>query len=72
MKKLLEWIEQQTLEYGNSVLLLVALILFSALALILAMVYAIFIAIMYIDPYAILVVTFVLLILIIYRNRLPS
>ena len=72
MKKLLEWIEQQKSKYGNSVLLLAALILFTLLALTLAIVYTIFIAIMYVDPYAILVVTFVLLILIIYKNRLPS
>ena len=72
MKKLLEWIEQQKLKYGNGVLLVAALILFSVLALILAIVYAIFIAIMYVDPYAILAVTFFLLILIIYKNRLPS
>ena len=71
MKKLLEWIEEQKSKYGNSVLLLAALILFTVLALILAIVYAVFIAVMYVDPYAILVVTFVLLILIIYKNRVP-
>ncbi len=71
MKRLLTWIEQQKSKYGSGVLLLAALVLFTILATILGLVYAIFMGIMYVEPYAILVVSFFLLLLILYKNR-PS
>jgi len=71
MKRLLTWIEHQKLKYGNGVLLLAALMLFTFLALVLALVYAFFIGVMVVNPYAILVLTFFLIVLIIYKNR-PS
>ena len=71
MKKLLTWVEHQKLKYGNGVLLLAALMLFTFLALVLALVYAFFIGVMVVNPYAILVLTFFLIVLIIYKNR-PS
>lgn len=69
MKKLLTWIEQQRSKYGDIVLLPTALLLFIILALILGLVYALFIGVMYIDPYLVLVVTFILLVIIFYKNR---
>ena len=69
MKKLLAWIEQKKLQHGNIVVLLSALVLFIFLALLLGFVYALFIALIYIDPYLVLVLTFFLLILIVYKNR---
>ena len=69
MKRLLTWIEHQKLKYGNGVLLLAALILFAFLALVLGLVYAFFIGVMVVNPYAILVLTFFLIILILYKNR---
>ena len=69
MKKLFKWIEQKRLQYGNIVLILTALLLFTVFALILGLIYAFFIGVMYINPYLILPITFVLLILIIYKNR---
>ena len=69
MKKLLEWIDQKQQRYGRIVIFLSALALFTLLALLLGVVYALFIGLMYIDPYLVLVLTFFLLILIIYKNR---
>ena len=69
MKKLLEWIDQKQQRYGRIVIFLSALALFTLLALLLGVVYALFIGLMYIDPYIVLVLTFFLLILIIYKNR---
>jgi len=71
MNRLLRWIKEQKSKYGNGVLLLTALILFTILAIVLAMVYAFFIGVMVVNPYAILVLTFFLVILILYKNR-PS
>ncbi|WP_345974400.1 hypothetical protein [Sulfurimonas sp. HSL3-7] len=71
MKKILEWIEQKKLQHGNIVVLLSALVLFTFLALLLGLVYALFIGLIYIDPYLVLVLTFFLLILIVYKNRTP-
>ena len=69
MKKILEWIDQKQQRYGRIVIFLSALALFTLLALLLGVVYALFIGLMYIDPYIVLVLTFFLLILIIYKNR---
>ena len=69
MKKLLEWIDQKQQRYGRIVIFLSALALFTLLALLLGVVYALFIGLMYIDPYLVLVLTFFLLILIVYKNR---
>lgn len=69
MKKILEWIDQKQQRYGRIVIFLSALALFTLLALLLGVVYALFIGLMYIDPYLVLVLTFFLLILIIYKNR---
>ena len=69
MKKLLEWIEQKHSQHGNIVLFLTALILFTVLAVILALVYGFFIGVMYINPYFVLPLTLILLVLIIYKNR---
>ncbi len=69
MKKLLEWIDQKRSQYGNIVLLLTAVVLFTLLAIILGFVYAFFIGLMYINPYLVLVLAFLLFLLIIYKNR---
>lgn len=69
MKKLLEWIEQKKQQHGNIVVLLSALVLFTLLALLMALVYALVIGLIYIDPYLVLVLTFFLLVLIVYKNR---
>jgi len=69
MEKLFEWIDRKQQRYGKSVLLLAALALFTLLALLLGFVYALFIGLAYVNPYLVLVVTFFLLILIIYKNR---
>lgn len=69
MKKLLEWIGHKRAIYGDIVLLPVTLLLFTLLAIILGLVYALFIGVMYIDPYLVLVLTFFLLLLILYKNR---
>ncbi len=69
MKKLLEWIDRKQQRYGRIVLLLSALALLTFLALILGVVYALFIELAYINPYLVLLLTFFLLILIIYKNR---
>ncbi len=69
MKHLLEWIDLKRAQHGNIVLLMTALLLFTILALLLGVVYAIFIGVMYIDPYLVLVLTFFLLLLILYKNR---
>ena len=71
MKTLLEWIEQKRSQFGNNFLLLVALVVFTLLALILAVVDALFVGLIYLSPYAVLVLTALLLILILYLNR-PS
>ena len=72
MKTLLEWIEQKRSQFGNNFILLVALVVFTLLALILAVVDALFIGLMYFSPYAVLVLTALLLILIVYLNRPPK
>ena len=72
MKTLLEWIEQKRSQFGNNFLLLVALVVFTILALILAVVDALFIGLMYFSPYAVLVLTALLLVLIVYLNRPPK
>jgi Flp pilus assembly protein TadB len=69
MKKLLEWIEQKKQQHGNIVVLLSALVLFTLLALLMTLVYALVIGLIYIDPYLVLVLTFFLLVLIVYKNR---
>ena len=69
MKTLLEWIEQKRSQFGNNFLLLVALVVFTILALILAVVDALFISLIYFSPYAVLVLTALLLVLIVYLNR---
>ena len=69
MKKLLDWIDRKRIEHGYIVVLLAALALFTALALVLALVYAFFIGLAYINPYLVLVLTALLLVLIIYKNR---
>jgi hypothetical protein len=69
MKKLLEWIDQKRSRYGNIVLLLSALALFTFLALVLSAVYAFFIGLAYINPYLVLLLTLILLLIIIYKNR---
>ncbi len=69
MKKLLEWIDEKRSKHGNIVLFLTALALFTLLAVILALVYAIFIGLMYVNPYLVLPLTLLLLIMIIYLNR---
>ena len=69
MKKLLEWIDQKRSQYGNIVLLLSALALFTFLALVLSAVYALFIGLAYINPYLVLLLTLILLLIIIYKNR---
>ena len=72
MKTLLEWIEQKRSQFGNNFILLVALVVFTLLALILAVVDALFVGLMYFSPYAVLVLTALLLILIVYLNRPPK
>ena len=69
MKKLLDWIDRKRIEHGYIVVLLAALALFTALALVLALVYAFFIGLAYINPNLVLVLTALLLVLIIYKNR---
>ncbi len=69
MKKLLEWIDYKRALHGNIVLFLTALVLFTILAIILGIVYALFIGLMYVDPYSVLVLAFLLVLLIIYKNR---
>ncbi|MBU1643279.1 hypothetical protein KKE54_07950 [bacterium] len=69
MKKLLDWIDRKRAQYGSIVVLLAALALFTVLALILALVYAFFIGLAYINPYLVLLLTALLLVLIIYKNR---
>ncbi len=69
MKTLLEWIEQKRSQWGNNFILLVALVIFTLLALILALVDALFISLIYFSPYAVLVLTALLLMLILYLNR---
>ena len=71
MKTLLEWIEQKRSQWGNNFILLVALVVFTLLALILAVIDALFVGLMYLSPYAVLVLTALLLVLILYLNR-PS
>jgi len=72
MKTLLKWIEQKRSQWGNNFILLVALVVFTILALILAIVDALFIGLLYVSPYAVLVLTALLLLLIIYLNRPPK
>ncbi len=72
MKHLLEWIESARSRYGQIVIFLAALLLFTLLALLLAAVYALFIGVMYVDPYLILAITLVLVIVIVYKNRPPK
>ena len=69
MKKLLDWIDQKRMQHGRVVVLLAALALFTALAFILALVYAFFIGLAYINPSLVLLLTAVLVVLIIYKNR---
>jgi len=69
MKKLLNWIDQKRSLYGDIVLFLTALVLFTLLALVLGLVYALFIGVMYLEPYLVLPFTSILLIWIIYKNR---
>jgi hypothetical protein len=70
MKKLLEWIDYKRSQYGNIVILLTALVLFTLLAIILGAVYALFIGLMYIHPNLIYILTLFLLIVIITKNKL--
>ena len=70
MKKLLEWVDQKKSQYGNIVLLLSALVLFTVLAIILGIIYALFIGLMYINPNLVYVLTLFLIIVIIAKNRL--
>ena len=70
MKKLLEWVDQKKSQYGNIVLLLSALVLFTVLAIILGIIYALFIGLMYINPNLIYALTLFLIIVIIAKNRL--
>jgi len=72
MKTLLEWIEQKRAQWGNNFILLVALVVFTLLALILALIDALFIGLIYLSPYAVLVLTALLLVLIVYLNRPPK
>ncbi len=72
MKTLLEWIEQKRSQWGNNFILLVALVVFILLTLILALVDALFIGLIYFSPYAVLVLTALLLVLIVYLNRPPK
>lgn len=69
MKKLLDWIDRKRIQHGRIVVLLAALALFTALALVLALVYALFIGLAYINPYLVLLLTALLLLLIVYKNR---
>lgn len=69
MKNLLEWIDIKRSQYGNIVLLLTAFFLFSFLAILLGVVYAVFIGLIYLSPYLVLVLTLLLVILIVYKNR---
>jgi len=69
MKKLLDWIDRKRIQHGRIVVLLAALALFTVLALILAFVYALFIGLAYINPYLVLLLTALLLLLIVYKNR---
>jgi Flp pilus assembly protein TadB len=69
MKNLLEWIDIKRSQYGNIVLLLAAFFLFSFLAILLGVVYAVFIGLIYLSPYLVLVLTLLLVILIVYKNR---
>ncbi len=72
MKTLLAWIDQQRSKYGNIVLLVTALILFTFLAIILGLVYALFIGLMYLNPYLVLAFSLVLVLFILYKNRPPK
>lgn len=69
MKKLLDWIDQKRVQYGQIVVLLAALVLFTVLALLLALVYALFIGLIYIDPNYIYLLTLILLIAIIFWKK---
>ncbi len=70
MKKLLNWIDRKRIQYGQIIVLLAALALFTALAFILALVYAVFIALLYIDPNLIYVLTVFLLMAIVPWKKL--
>lgn len=72
MKALLAWIEQKRSHFGNTFILLVALVVFALLALVLALVDALFIGLIYLSPYAVLALTALLLVIILYLNRPPE
>lgn len=69
MREVLRWLQTKRDHYGQIVPMVTALLLLTGLALLLGVVYALFIAIIYLDTYLILIVTFLILLMIIYTHR---